>query len=81
MQNNVKSQYVCTVCGHIGWPKTKTKGSILVELLLWCAFIVPGLIYSIWRLTSRQKVCPKCSAPHMIPTNTPKGIELTASKK
>lgn len=69
---------VCTNCGFMGKPKSFTKGSILIELFLWLCFLVPGLIYSLWRLTSRYKACPKCKAPNMIPINTPRGRELLA---
>ncbi|OHA44233.1 MAG: hypothetical protein A3G04_01710 [Candidatus Taylorbacteria bacterium RIFCSPLOWO2_12_FULL_44_9] len=69
-------QNVCTVCGFIGKPKRITKGNILMELILWLFFLLPGLIYSIWRLTTRQDVCPKCFNPTMIPTDTPAGQKL-----
>ena len=70
-------EFVCTQCGHIGKPKTRTKGSILIEIVLWLLFIIPGVLYSLWRLISREEVCPKCGAPNMIPSDTPKGQELT----
>lgn len=50
----------CKTCGHVGDPATKTKGSIGTELLLWI-FIVPGILYSIWRLTTRHDACAKCA--------------------
>lgn len=61
----------CTSCGHIGKPKKKTPGSFFTELLLWILFIFPGLIYSIWRLTARKKVCSNCGHPTVIPENSP----------
>lgn len=70
-------QYICTACGYMGKAKNITKGNILVELILWCIFLIPGLIYSIWRLSSRHKGgCPKCGNETMIPTNTPVGTDL-----
>lgn len=62
----------CPSCGSTGSGQTHTKGSIFIELVLWLCFLVPGLIYSIWRLSTRQKVCQKCSNPGLIPTNSPK---------
>jgi hypothetical protein len=50
----------CTNCEFEGEAKTYTPGSILIELILWFFFLIPGLIYSIWRIGSRQKVCPRC---------------------
>ncbi|MCK9356289.1 MAG: hypothetical protein M0R22_03945 [Dehalococcoidia bacterium] len=52
------------------------KGSFWIELILWIFFILPGLVYSLWRLTTRTRVCPKCGEPNMIPLDTPKGQEL-----
>ena len=67
---------ICTHCGHAGKPKTHTKGSLLIEIVLWLSFLVPGLIYSLWRLTTRQKVCRKCGTPNLVPTDTPRGRKL-----
>ena len=61
----------CKNCGATAHPKQITKGSIAIELMLWLFFIVPGLIYSIWRLSSRFKACPICQSPNMIPASSP----------
>ena len=62
----------CTQCGAVANPKTHTKGSWVTELLLWLACGVPGLFYSLWRISSRHKGCPACGAPNMIPLNSPR---------
>ena len=67
---------ICTHCGTISAPKLYTKGSIFLELFLWLLFIIPGLIYSIWRHASRYKGCPKCGAPNMIPQDSPMAQKL-----
>lgn len=36
----------------------------------------PGLIYSIWRLSSRAQECPSCGATPMIPAYSPRGNQL-----
>lgn len=72
---------ICTTCGYIGNPTRQTKGSFGVEIVLWLFFIIPGLIYSIWRLSSKQSVCPACKNPTLIPANTPKGQELYEAAK
>jgi len=64
-------ELLCTKCGHKGKPKLFTKGSIFIEIVLWICFIIPGLIYSIWRHASRYKGCPKCNEPNMIPLDSP----------
>jgi hypothetical protein len=43
----------CPNCGTWGSPKTYTKGSFALEVLLWLCLLVPGLLYSVWRLASR----------------------------
>ena len=62
----------CPACGDTNNGMAHTKGSIFLELLLWLCFLLPGLIYSIWRLASRQRVCQTCSSPGLIPTNSPR---------
>jgi hypothetical protein len=70
------SQLICPNCGNIGSPKTVTEGSILTELFLWICFIIPGVIYSIWRLTTRHKACRSCAAANLIPLDSPRGRKL-----
>ena len=70
------SQLICPNCGTVGTPKTVTKGSILIELVLWICFIVPGIIYSIWRLTTRAQACRSCGAGNMVALNSPVGKKL-----
>jgi hypothetical protein len=64
---------ICPNCGTRGEPKTLTQGNMLIELILWLCFLIPGLIYSIWRLSSRKQVCPACEMPGMIGIHTPNG--------
>lgn len=72
----VVKRYVCTNCGHVGSPFYEAKGNPAIEVLLWLFFLIPGLIYSLWRSQSRYPVCPKCQSPHMIPGDSPKGKKL-----
>ncbi len=72
----MKDQYICTVCGHVGYPVKRSRGSFLVEIALWLCFGLPGLIYTLWRLTSKYDACPKCGNPSMIPIDTPMGKKL-----
>jgi hypothetical protein len=67
---------ICPHCGSRGRTATRTKGSTAVELVAWLCLIVPGLIYSLWRLSSRQQVCPVCREPGMIAVTTPRGAQL-----
>jgi hypothetical protein len=67
---------ICPQCGTRGEPKTITKGSFAIEIILWLCLLIPGLIYSIWRLTTRYEACPSCNQPGMIGINTPMGKAL-----
>ena len=61
----------CTTCGAEGAGRTKARGSMLVEVVLWCFFLVPGLIYSVWRISSKHKVCTTCGAATLVPLKSP----------
>jgi|ERR1035437_8235693 hypothetical protein len=67
---------ICPACGTCGVPKTVTRGSMGIEILLWLCFIVPGIIYSLWRLSTRGEACPACGHAGMIPANSPNGKRL-----
>jgi hypothetical protein len=73
----------CQNCGDTGRPVTRVKGSFLTEALIWIAglffglivswwFLLPAVLYSVWRLSTKDRVCPTCAAPRMIPLDSPK---------
>lgn len=72
---------ICTQCGYVGNPKTAIDGHGCLEIVLWLLFIIPGLIYSIWRSTSRHKVCPKCKSSNLIPIDSPRGQKIMDETK
>lgn len=67
---------ICPNCGDQGKPKLHTKGHIVLEVILWCCLIVPGLIYSTWRHASRSYVCRQCGTMELVPVTTPRGKKL-----
>jgi len=67
---------ICTQCGTTGKTKSFTRGSTGAEIILWLFFLVPGLIYSMWRLSSRSEVCASCSSQNVVPVHSPVGREL-----
>ena len=76
---------ICTQCGYYGFEITYTKGSLVIEIILWVLgvftfgiFLLIAIPYSIWRLCSKSKICPKCRGDAMIPVDTPAGRELMA---
>ena len=71
-----RGTHICTYCGYRGYQVIITNGSFIVELCLWLCFIIPGLIYSFWRLASRDRVCPGCNRNTMVLLSTPLGQKL-----
>ncbi|WP_157314092.1 hypothetical protein [Chitinibacter sp. GC72] len=69
-----EGRFFCTACGHQGESHSHTSGSIGIEVVLWICFLIPGLIYSIWRLSSRHDVCSFCGSKSLIPANSPKAV-------
>lgn len=70
---------ICSNCLYQGKVKTMVKGSLLMELGIWlCFFWIPliPLAYSIWRLTTKEKVCPLCQSNNIIPSDSPRAKEL-----
>jgi len=68
----------CTTCGTVSIPKTVTKGSIVIELFLWLCLLLPGLIYSLWRVTSRHDGCRSCAAATLVPIDSPVAVRALA---
>jgi hypothetical protein len=73
----MESALYCTRCGHAGNPRTITPGSRILELLLWCFFLIPGLIYTTWRSSVSRQGCPYCSADAMVPLDSPAAQNAT----
>lgn len=69
-------QLICSACGHVGGGQSKIKGNGFIELILWLCFLIPGIIYSIWRSSSRYKACPSCGSTNLIPIDSPVGKKL-----
>ncbi len=69
-------EFICANCGSRGKTKRAVKGSFWIELVLWLCFIVPGLIYSVWRETSRHTACRECGSADLLPVDSPRGKKL-----
>jgi len=67
---------VCVNCGTTGKTRRIVPGSFVIELVLWCCFFVPGLIYSLWRLSSAKKGCSACGSTNLVPIDSPAGRRL-----
>lgn len=51
-----------------------------MELLLWFLFLVPGLLYSHWRHTSRKETCQQCGGTDLVPAHSPVGRQILAAQ-
>lgn len=69
---------ICAKCGSIGDTTKTTPGSIWIELILWLCLLIPGLIYSFWRISKRHEACGKCGSPDVIPIESPVGRKIAA---
>lgn len=59
-------QITCPNCKYEGEAKKTARGSTVTEVILWICFLLPGLLYSTWRLTTRTVRCPQCGFEHVI---------------
>lgn len=68
--------FVCTDCGHLGHTVSVTRGTLRTEVLLWLGLVIPGIVYSLWRVTTRSRGCELCRGGHLIPASSPLGRKL-----
>lgn len=62
----------------MGEPIAVTKGQFWTEVILWLLFLLPGLVYSVWRLASRTDGCASCGSQSLIPVDSPLGEKIAA---
>lgn len=75
------AEMLCVRCGSVAKPKEVTRGTFALELILWCLLILPGLAYTLYRISSKYTGCPICGEPHMIPLDTPKARAMLSYYK
>lgn len=68
--------YICLVCGGQRAPVLARRGNIYIEILLWLCYIIPGVMYTLWRTVRRHEVCPDCRNPSIVKTTSPQAFEL-----
>ena len=61
-----KAGYYCRTCHSFSTTGLK-KGNGWIELVLYLFYIVPGIIYSIWRRSGAPPVCPVCRSHALVP--------------
>ena len=64
--------YLCTQCGaQTSAPLLVPPGSGWVALALAVPFVLPGIVYTVWRYSMRRSVCPTCGHAQLIPGDAP----------
>lgn len=70
---------LCIRCHHVGSPVKKLRGSIVIEMVLWLCLLIPGILYSHWRGTGKNKICKACGSDDLIPTASPRAQQIIKS--
>lgn len=68
-----RNRWVCEQCGAIRTPKLITPGSGFIAILLCFFGCLPGIIYTVWQLTSQKKACPECDSTRVYALDSPRG--------
>ncbi|MBK8250451.1 MAG: hypothetical protein IPK85_24095 [Gemmatimonadetes bacterium] len=62
--------WLCTWCGsETNLPERPGSSWIAAALLV--PFVIPGVVYQAWRLTSKRMLCPICGQAQLIPGDSP----------
>lgn len=69
------AKMICERCGTVGRPRKERQGSFAIELILWVFFCLPGLIYTIWRLSAHFITCRSCGGA-VVTIDSPRGQRL-----
>lgn len=75
----MKNLHLCKACGTIARTTKATPGSIFIEIFAWLFMLVPGIIYSLWRISKKHKVCRSCGSPDVIPATSPMAQSIISS--
>jgi hypothetical protein len=75
------SGYVCLDCNsYTSNPDIGMPGYTIVEIALYFCYVIPGVIYSIWRRTQHVRTCKMCHKDRLIEVMTPEARTLFKSK-
>ncbi|MCX2863732.1 hypothetical protein OOZ63_18035 [Paucibacter sp. PLA-PC-4] len=67
---------ICKQCGTLHDGSHNLPGNGWIEFVLWLAWLVPGLIYSIWRRSKKKPACRSCGNRELIAVESPVGSKL-----
>lgn len=72
---------VCASCGIVGNVRKKTQGSLAIEIALYVLFCAPGIIYTLWRMTSKKRVCGSCGSANIVSSLSPVGQQIVNGQR
>ncbi len=72
---------ICAHCGYIGKTERFSKGSYLLEIILWMMLFVPGTLYTTWRFFNEYHACPICRNMTMTPLDSTLGKKIANEKE
>lgn len=67
-EENQKNLKYCPNCGSI--TDGKIPGSLWITLFLLLLWVLPGIVYEIWRTQKSQLRCAKCNLSGLIPIDS-----------
>ena len=67
-----RDEMYCPHCGTVAVPKRDNRGSFLLGLALFFFFIVPGILYGLWQLTTGYNACAVCGMDGLLPLDSPR---------
>ena len=73
---DLTKKYICMECSCQREPIWVKRGWLIIEIVMWLLYIIPGVIYSIWRRVRKQQVCPKCLSPGMVLTTSSRVMKV-----
>lgn len=75
--------WVCRSCStYVSIPGKEMPGSLVLEIFLWFLYIIPGVLYTMWRRSEGNavKVCSACGSHEFTPVASPEGRSLFMRK-
>lgn len=71
---------VCQNCEEVGRVIIHMPGSNILEIVLFLCYLVPGIIYAVWRRQSKKQVCGACGSDRIVAAKTRVGLSIISSQ-
>jgi len=62
----------CLTCGTEDRVVLRPRGYFALEVFLWLLYLLPGLLYSMWRVSTKYRACSVCGSEDVVPLTSPK---------